>query len=328
MASRAEYSQFSPVAGIWCWGHRGASSGGNTAIGLALIMVLPLMRYCQVETQNRWVSWGLSASMMLTVVAIIATHSRGALLGILGAGLWLIIKSGKKLRFAFIAVVLSVAVLSFMPQNWFDKMGTIQTYEEDRSALGRINAWWFAFNLAVDRPAVGGGFRVFSAQLFRKYAPEPEDFHDAHSIYFEVLAEQGFLGLFLYLALGVAGYLLASRIIRRARGSPDLQWASSLAAMIQIALVGYAVSGAFLGLAYFDLYYHLLALLVLTKQQVELGARRAAAGRTRSSPRPRVVRRLRREARIHAGDLSGLPRECLICWRRYCPALAGSGCSC
>jgi len=242
---------------------------GNTAIGLAMIMLLPLMRYLHLEAENRWVKLGLAASMALTVVAIVATHSRGALLGIVGAGVLVIAKSRKKLLFAFLAVILSAGLLSFMPQHWFDKMATIQTYEEDRSALGRINAWWFAFNVAVDKPILGGGFRVFSREHFKKYAPEPDDFHDAHSIYFEVLGEHGFIGLFIYLALGFAAYFTASQIIRRARGSPDLQWAGNLAAMIQVSLFGYAISGAFLGLAYFDLYYHLLAILVLTKQQVD-----------------------------------------------------------
>lgn len=242
---------------------------GNTAIGLALIMVLPLMRYCHLEAKNRWVRLGLAAAMGLTLIAIIATHSRGALLGIIGAGVLVVMKSSKRLWFALLAVILSAVVLSFMPQHWFDKMATIQTYEEDRSALGRINAWWFAFNLAVDHPIVGGGFRVFTRDLFRDYAPEPENFHDAHSIFFEVLAEQGFIGLFIYLALGITSYLTASQIIRRARGSPDLVWARHLAGMIQVAIAGYAISGAFLGLAYFDFYYHLLALLVLTKQQVD-----------------------------------------------------------
>jgi hypothetical protein len=61
---------------------------------------------------------------------------------------------------------------------------------------------------------------------------------------------------------------MGSRIIRDSRGRPDLQWAKHLAQMVQVSLVGYAICGAFLGLAYFDLYYTLIVLLVLTRQQV------------------------------------------------------------
>ena len=50
-----------------------------------------------------------------------------------------------------------------MPDQWFDRMNTIQSYQEDASAMGRINAWWFAFNLANDHPITGGGLRGFLA---------------------------------------------------------------------------------------------------------------------------------------------------------------------
>ena len=133
------------------------------------------------------------------------------------------------------------------------------------------NAWSFAWNLASSRPALGGGFRTFTPGLFQRYAPDPDDFHDSHSIYFEVLGEHGFPGLFLFLSLLVLTWTSCSWVIRqlkRARDDPDLADAADLARMLQVAVVGYAVSGAFLGLAYFDLYYNLVALAVLTRLRV------------------------------------------------------------
>jgi probable O-glycosylation ligase (exosortase A-associated) len=170
-------------------------------------------------------------------------------------------------------------VLSLMPGTWWDRMGTIQNYEQDASAMGRINAWTYAVNLALDRPLVGGGFQAFNRQLFYKYAPVPEDFHDAHSIYFEVLAEQGFVGFFLFLGLGARAFFTAGGIVRRTRDRPELRWANDLGSMLQVSLVGYAVGGTFLGMAYFDLFYHLCALVVLTHVVVktELEAQPAAA---------------------------------------------------
>ena len=52
-----------------------------------------------------------------------------------------------------------------MPQQWFERMATIKTYEQDASAMGRINAWNMAFNLAKDRP-LGGGFDAFQWDMF------------------------------------------------------------------------------------------------------------------------------------------------------------------
>jgi probable O-glycosylation ligase (exosortase A-associated) len=150
-----------------------------------------------------------------------------------------------------------------MPEQWTERMNTIQTYQEDASAMGRINAWKFAWNLAKDYPVYGGGANVFTAQLFQKYAPNPFDVHDAHSIYFEMLAEQGFVGLGIFAAIGITTLAYASRIIRLTRGHPSLEWARDLAAMSQVCLVGYALGGAFLGLAYFDLPYTVVAFVVI-----------------------------------------------------------------
>lgn len=250
-------------------GPPGSFIEGNTVIGLALIMVLPLIGFLWLEAKNRWAKLAAAGSMILTAVAIIATSSRGALLGLVAMTVFLAIKSRRLIQLGIVSIVFGAVTLSVMPQAWFDRMGTIIDYEQDGSAMGRINAWWFAFNLAVDKPILAGGFNTFIPRLFRQYAPEPDDFHDAHSIYFEVLAEQGFIGLALFLALGITAYRTGSWIIRRCGDRQDLDWARNLAGMLQTSIVGYAVCGAFLGHAYFDFYYNLIVLLILTRYVVE-----------------------------------------------------------
>jgi probable O-glycosylation ligase (exosortase A-associated) len=127
--------------------------------------------------------------------------------------------------------------------------------------------------------------------MFAIYAPEPDRVHDAHSIYFEVLGEHGFVGLALFLLLGLMTWRTASSIIGQARGHPEKRWAADLAAMVQVSLVGYAAGGAFLGLAYFDFYYTLIAVVVLTK--TVLIAQQAPAG-SESGP-------------VIAGSIAGRP---------------------
>lgn len=121
-----------------------------------------------------------------------------------------------------------------------------------------------AFNLAKDN-ILGGGFECFRLPSFARYAPIWDDVHDAHSIYFEVMGEHGFIGLALFLSLGATALLSAKRIAKEAKQWNETRWMADLAAMIQVSLLGYAACGAFLGLAYFDLYYHLIAILVILK---------------------------------------------------------------
>lgn len=244
------------------WGPDGTFIGGNNEIALALVMVIPIIRYLHLQAERRWVRIGLAAAMILSGIAAIGSQSRGALLAMSAMGLFLWIKSRHKV---VTGVYLGIAVIILalvMPQTWYDRMNTITEYQEDASALGRINAWHTAFNVAKSR-ITGGGFEMFDSRTFYQYGPDPYRVHDAHSIYFEVMGEQGFIGFALFISLGLMTWIRAQQIIKRTRHHSEHKWAADLAAMTQVSLVGYATGGAFLGLAYFDLPYHLLIIIVL-----------------------------------------------------------------
>ena len=251
------------------WGPAKSFIGGNNEIALALIIIQPLLWFLRQLSENRWVRLGLLASVALCFIAIISTYSRGAFLAGAVMLVLLILKSNKKLLFAPILVVMAMTAVMFMPDQWSDRMSTIQTYQEDGSARGRINSWMFAFNLAKDQPFFGGGFGAFDAELFARYAPNPTDVHDAHSIYFEVLGEHGFVGLAFYLSLAIGVLFLTQKTQRRARRIPGQSWVADLAAMIQVSFIGYGVGGAFLGLAYFDLPYQLFAISILLSKLID-----------------------------------------------------------
>lgn len=282
--------------GYHVMGPLGSFIGGNNELGLALIMILPLMRYLQLQRDRKWQRNLFTAAMALTVIAILGTQSRGALVGLAVMAVVLVLKSRRRFTLLLLAGLMIPVAMTVMPESWFERMHTIKEYEEDQSAQGRINAWHFAVNLAQDRPLVGGGFEAFHWRNFRYYAPDPHDVKDAHSIYFEVLGEHGFAGLLIYLLLGFFTWRSAGGIIRSIRGREDMLWARDLAAMIQVSLAGYASAGAFLGLAYFDLYYHLIAMIIILRvlvrrqlaeaPEAETQTDTAAGGRRRQRATP------------------------------------------
>lgn len=249
-------------------GPQGSFIGGNNEIGLALIMTIPLVRYLHLQAKKVWLKWGLMAAMGLSVVAILGTQSRGALLGLVVMGAMLIWKTRRRFTLFIVMGSIMLAGISFMPGSWHERMETIRHYQTDASAMGRINAWEFAINVAKDRPIVGAGNVAFLPDLFARYAPDPDNVHDAHSIYFEVLAEHGFVGFGLFMLLGWFTWRSCSLVAKQARPHAEAQWIADLAGMLQVSMVGFAVSGAFLGLAYFDLYYHLIAIVILMKVQM------------------------------------------------------------
>lgn len=251
------------------WGPPESFIEDNNSLALALVMVMPLMRYLQITISQKWLKLGLWFVLICSGISVIGSQSRGAFLASLGILATIFFWSNKKFLVVALLLISAPIAWNFIPEKWIDRMESIGSYEQDASAMGRINAWWFAFNVAKDRPLVGGGFEVFDKTIFSRYAPDPEDFHDAHSIYFEVLGEHGFIGLFLFLLLGIHALRSCNWTIRSTKGHADLKWAHDLAEMARLSLISYAVGGAFLGLAYFDLYYHIIVLVVVTRCLVE-----------------------------------------------------------
>ncbi|OYX31878.1 MAG: putative O-glycosylation ligase, exosortase A system-associated [Hydrogenophilales bacterium 32-62-9] len=243
-------------------GPTGTFIAGNNELALALVMTIPLIRYLHLQETRKWIKMGLASAMVLTGVAAIGSQSRGGLVAMVAMGLFLWLKSRNKIVTGLYMAIAVLIMASVMPQAWYDRMNTINTYEEDQSTLGRFNAWHTAFNLAKDR-ITGGGFETFQGPTFRQYAPDPWNVRDVHSIYFEQMGEHGFIGLALFLLLGLLAWIRAQQIINRCKNDPERKWGADLAAMIQVSLIGYAAGGTFLGMSYFDLPYHLMVILVL-----------------------------------------------------------------
>lgn len=246
------------------WGPEGTFIGDNNAIALALIMTIPLLLYLHQHTARKVVRHALLATMLLSALAALGSYSRGGFVAIAAMAAFLVYKSRKKLAVGGVLLMATPLMLLFMPERWAARMDTIENYELDASAQGRLNAWAMAIRLARER-FFGGGFEIYEPSVFAAYAPNPLDVHAAHSIYFQVLGEHGFIGLGLYVLLGVLTWRTGTWIIRHAKADSQYQWAGDLAIMLQTSLVGFMVGGAFLSLAYFDVPYYLMCALVATR---------------------------------------------------------------
>ncbi len=262
------------------WGPESSFIGGNNEVALALVMTIPLMRYVQMGLKKQWQRWSMTGAMLLCALAAVGSHSRGAFLAIAGMGAFLWWKSRNKFGMGLVLFIVGIGAIGFMPDDWLERMQSIRNYDEDWSAMGRINAWWMAFNMARDR-FFGGGFDIYDFETFARYAPNPLDMHAAHSIYFQVLGEHGFGGLFLFLSVGAFTWFAASDAKRKSKGNPELQWIGSLMDMTKVSMVGYAVGGAFLSLAYYDFPYYLIVIVVATRE-LALAAHKAKVGRDRA----------------------------------------------
>jgi len=257
------------------YGPEGTIIGDNNQLALALLMTLPLANYLRSQSEKRWVSLTMLACMGLTVVAILGTYSRGGFIGlaVLSVAAWL--KFRKKLLYPIAAAMVLLPSLYFMPARFFDRLHSIDSYGTDSSFQGRVVAWHVAYDYARDHFPFGAGFYGPQlSQVFNSYYPQVGP-RAAHSIYFQVLGEQGFIGLFIYIGILIFAFLKAAKVAKACAGKPDLAWAGELTAMIQLGLLVFCLSGAALSMAYYDIFVLYLAML-LSLQAEACPARRPA----------------------------------------------------
>ena len=239
-------------------------------------MTMPILFFLAREEPRVWLRKLLHAMFFLSILAVVFTYSRGGALG-LGVVLFaLFLRSRWKVYSLAVALIGGFAFLSFVPGRWVDRMDTISNYEEDGSAMSRIYAWKLCWRIALESPLVGGGFRVVGQdELWAKWAPEyyygigensANRAPNAHSIYFHVLAEHGFTGLFFFLGLIASTLITLRRTRRYARLLPDGGWVDNYSYMLETSVYAFLVSGAFVNLTYFDLFYFLISGTVVLHQ--------------------------------------------------------------
>jgi putative inorganic carbon (HCO3(-)) transporter len=250
------------------WGPAGTYIEGNNELALALIATIPLMRYLQLQTKTIWKRNAWSVAMFLMAASALGSHSRGALLAIVGMVGLLILRSRNRFGLAVLAVFGGLILVGIMPEEWSSRMNTINAYEEDTSAMSRLDAWTMAYNVAKAN-LFGGGFEMWTPATYGAYYPMARLVVVAHSIYFQVLGELGFVGLGLYLFMWWLLWREFGRIARVARGDPGKQWAVDLASLCQVSLLGFLMGGAFLSLAYWDMPFNLIVIAVCLRRLLE-----------------------------------------------------------
>jgi probable O-glycosylation ligase (exosortase A-associated) len=281
-------------------GPDGGMLADNNDFGLGLVVMLPLVFYQWHLATNRHVRRGLMLMGFLVTLAVFFTYSRGALVGVcaMGAVFWL--RSRAKFTTALLIAALAVSIYSVAPEQWFKRMGTIETYQDDGSAMSRIHLWQVSLRIAELHPITGGGFRVTFWPTVTNNMLRGTDLgkltkpRAAHSIYFDALSEHGWVGLFLFLMIFGYSWVNCAWLIRHSRNKPDLVWANLLGRMGQAVLVGYATAGAFASQAYLDEYWCIIFIFeaarrLLAKEITSAGAFAGAGSRRLPVPRQAVI---------------------------------------
>ncbi|MDD5276199.1 MAG: putative O-glycosylation ligase, exosortase A system-associated [Methylovulum sp.] len=250
------------------YGPPGSYIEENNTLAVACLMVIPLMIYLRTHLTRYWQRQLMLFCIFSISFSVLGSQSRGAFIAIATVGFYFWLQSKNKIGSAILLAIFVAILALILPESWYERMDTIDNYQEDESSMGRINAWTMAYNVANDN-ILGGGLGLWSPQAYFAYLPEFKPgmaAFVAHSIYFSVLGEHGWIGLMLYLTIFYLAWRYCSQLVRDCDNNGQTQWIADLARMIKLSLLAYLSGGAFLSLSYFDLPWHLVAIVILLKE--------------------------------------------------------------
>ena len=236
-------------------------------VAIALIPVIAwFTRYGTIFRPHWTVSVFAAALIFSSLLIPVGTEARTGLVCIAALGVLLLRYTKRRLVFVAAAGVMGLTALPFLPPSYYERMATLTEPGGDESASTRIAVWEWTIDYASENP-FGGGFDSYRANSFTYQMPVRQEVGNTtsvqyrevtdearafHSSFFELLGEQGYPGLAIWLLLHGLGVWQMERIYRKWRGNQAevTEWIGPLAAALQMASLVYIVGATFQGIAY------------------------------------------------------------------------------
>lgn len=268
-----------------------------SAVAISLIpLIIYAYKHCEFIPKNR-LTWLFAAGLVFAALLIpVGTEARTGLvcIAVLGFLMWLGAK--RKIMYVIGVAVAAIIALPLLPSTFTGRMETIETYDEDTSASTRLAVWAWTWNFVQEHP-LGGGFGAFRLNEIKYQVKKrtgegnvsseetvtvTDRARAYHSAYFEVLGEQGYPGLAIYLAMYGVTFVQLRRLYKRFRDHREEHWIADAARALGFTFIVYSVGSLFVGIAFQSTQYFLFA---LTASLVQVAARRTVESKQGFVPR-------------------------------------------
>lgn len=250
-----------------------------SCVAIAIIpLILFLMRHgtiFPVDWRVRLFAYALCFACLLMPIG---TEARTGLICVVVLGVLMLRHTKRRFLYLTMAGVLAVSAVPFLPDSFSQRMDTIKNYKADSSASTRIEVWKWTWDYVKEHP-FGGGFNAYLQNKIRYEAVAVEEAgsvatHEEtlildkarayHSAYFEMLGEQGFPGLFIWLAIQAIGLFRMEVLRRKYEHYPDEseRWIGQLAEALQHGQIIYLVGSLFVGIAFQPFIFMLIGMQI------------------------------------------------------------------
>lgn len=254
----------SPEGLLRVGGSSGSFLGEDGDFALAMGVALPFAYYLAWSSIKPLLR-GLSAvAAFMLVASVIATGSRGGLVGMAAVVLTLVIRSRKRRVAAAVLLGVVFLTIAFAPGPYLHRMATIAApHERDLTAQSRMLSWQAARKMFIDHPFVGVGAGNFLTAFVALYGGSYSWSKNAHNVFYQAAAELGLCGLLSFLLLlGCAlgrSVILNARLVRAGLGTAPV---TAFAAALFPSTVGFVTSGSFQTPLYYPHIFIIAALAV------------------------------------------------------------------
>jgi len=268
-------------------GNSGLAEGGylSTVCLMTIPIALFLGKHGKLIPRLPMMHLAYAGIALLAFLTAIGTYERSALIGMLMLGIYMFLRSRRKLMFAMLGGLVAVAVIVLAAKSWDARVSTIQDYSSEGSAMTRLLMWQWTIGYAAEHP-FGGSFDAYgvSTIMMPPTALDPGGYvqngRAYHSIYFEVLGDLGYPGLIMFLLAAGSSVFSLIRLSRKCRKVPDLVWVADMSDAVQSGMLVFLTSGAFVGLAFQPPFWYFVAMGISLRAFV-WHSERAEAGETR-----------------------------------------------
>jgi probable O-glycosylation ligase (exosortase A-associated) len=254
----------------------------SSSISMASICIIPLIlflrKYGTIFPPEWRVNLFCTALIFACLLIPIGTQARTGLVCIGVLALLTLRSTKRRFLYIFLSVAASLVVIPYLPASFSKRMETIQGYKSDQSASTRVAVWKWTLDYVKEHP-MGGGFDAYRGNNIRfetvtqdetggqtdvESSVKTDKARAYHSAYFEMLGEQGYPGLILWLLIHGIGLIRMEIVRRRFRDPPaeSERWIGALAEALQHAHIIFLVGALFVGIALQPFAYMLVGLQI------------------------------------------------------------------
>ena len=225
-------------------------------LAMTLALAIPMAWYLSATSRNATLRWACRLYILVGLVAVALTASRGGMLATMVA-LLIVPLTMTRLspgRLAMAITVLAVsgaAAVAYVPTQIIERLATTGTEVEDMSLGGRFGIWKSGVRALTARPLTGYGTGMWRSAVSPWLGPNPQV---AHNSFLSVAVETGLVGLFLYLAMFFAVFRATRRLPLLERRYALVQLGTLVVAMMPLSWddqkAAWFILAALLGFAY------------------------------------------------------------------------------